>query len=281
MSQFDWTPHYGQVDLILNGQYRGIYQLGEKVKVGKKRVNVGDDGFLLEIDGKASSEEITFDVTHLSYPVNIKEPTVVVDDDDFNYVKDYLIAADAALFSDDFLDEEEGYRKYLDMDSFVEWYVIVELSKNVDACRFFTSCYMNLKRGGKLKMGPLWDFDLAFGKGNDYDFQWSKDPEGFELNTRVSWFNRLFQDPAFVTKVKNRFNEYYNNRQQIYDHIDSQASIVKSKIVEDNKLWGTISNTTDTDEQVQTAYQQNVDYLKTWIEQRFTWLHTNLNSLGD
>lgn len=281
ISTLDWTPHYQFVDLVLNGQYKGIYQLGEKVKVSKKRVNVGDDGFLLEVDAKADVGDITFNISHIPQPINIKEPDdVAVDDDNYNFIVNYLTQADAALCSDDFLDEDNGYKKYIDMESFVEWYLINEIAKNNDAI-FFTSCYMNLKRGGKLKMGPLWDFDVAFG-GYPWEPQAtevSNVVEGFYIKDNVHWFIRLFQDPAFVSKVKERFAVYYNNKQALLDYIDTRSALFINKVVEDNQLWGTLTSTDATPEEVKTIYQEKVDYLKTWISSRLEWLYTNINAI--
>ena len=99
ISNLDYTPRFHFVDLMLNGRYNGTYQLGEKIKISKDRVNVGDDGFLLEIDAKAGADEITFYTNHLNHPVNIKDPDVEVDDENYNYIKDYVITAEDALFS--------------------------------------------------------------------------------------------------------------------------------------------------------------------------------------
>ena len=279
ISTLDWTPHYQQVDLILNGQYKGIYQLGEKVKISKKRVNVGDDGFLLEVDAKADANEVTFNVTHIGQPINIKEPDVVVDGEDYNYIVDYLTNADAVLFSENWLDAEDGYKKYIDMSSFVDWYLINEIAKNNDAI-FYTSCYMNLKRGGKLKMSPLWDFDVAFG-----GYPW--EPRASEISNlttgfyikNVSWINRMFNDPEFLSLVKERFNDFYSRKQDMLDHIDSKAAIIIEKVIEDNKLWGRITNKTSSNEEVKVAYQEKVNQLKTWLSTRLEWLKTNLANL--
>lgn len=279
ISTLDWTPHYQQADLILNGQYKGIYQLGEKVKISKKRVNVGDDGFLLEVDAKADANEVTFNVTHIGKPINIKEPDVVVDGEDYDYIVDYLTNADAVLFSENWLDAEDGYKKYIDMSSFVDWYLINEIAKNNDAI-FYTSCYMNLKRGGKLKMGPLWDFDVAFG-----GYPW--EPRASEISNlttgfyikNVSWINRMFNDPEFLSLVKERFNDFYSRKQDMLDHIDSKAAIIIEKVTEDNKLWGRITNKTASNEEVKVAYQEKVNQLKTWLSTRLEWLKTNLANL--
>lgn len=279
ISTLDWTPHYQQADLILNGQYKGIYQLGEKVKISKKRVNVGDDGFLLEVDAKADANEVTFKVTHIGQPINIKEPDVVVDGEDYNYIVDYLTNADAVLFSENWLDAEDGYKKYIDMSSFVDWYLINEIAKNNDAI-FFTSCYMNLKRGGKLKMGPLWDFDVAFGgyPREPRESEFVNLTDGFYIKN-VSWFSRMFNDPEFLSLVKERFNVFYSRKQDMLAHIDSKAEVLREKVIEDNILWGAITTKTSTKAEVMTVYQGKIDELKIWLSARLEWLKTNIANL--
>ena len=279
LTTLDWTPHYQYVDLMLNGQYQGIYQLGEKVKISKGRVNIGDDGVLLEIDSKAADKDVTFDVSHIENPCNIKEPDVEYGDEVFNYAKSFVEAADEALFAENFTDIVHGWRKYLDMDSFVDWYLINEIAKNNDA-NFMTSCYMNLKRGGKLKMGPLWDFDLAFG-GYPWEPQSAiaNDTEGFYIKD-VLWYSRLFEDPAFVARVKARFNEIYAERQRILDYIDSKAKFLSGKIIEDNKKWGTISSSGADVSVVKAEYNDCVNSLKSWIKARLEWLKININALN-
>ena len=284
LSNLDWTPHFSSVDLTLNGEYKGIYQLGEKVKTGKNRVNVdgSQEGFLMEIDNRATSEEDAryFYVNHISAPINIKDPDVEYDDENFQYAKAFFEEADAALFGSEYKDVENGWQKYLDVNSFVDWYLINEIAKNTDACIFHSSCYVNLKRGGKLKMGPLWDFDVAFANynfGNGYDAI-ANNPEGFWLKN-VSWYSRLFTDPVFVNAVKERFNHFYSNRQVLMDHIDNVASSLVEKVQFDNQLWGTITDQDASADVVQDAYMGKVAELKTWLSSRLEWLNTNINAL--
>ena len=284
ISKLDWTPHYEIVDLTLNGQYQGIYQLGEKVKVSKKRVNVGDDGFLLEVDNRASSESDAryFRTQHIPSVINIKEPEVEYNDANFNYIKSTLQAADAALYSENFTDLEEGWQKYMDIDSFVDWYIITEISRNADGCNWYSSCYMNCKRGGKLKMGPLWDYDLGFGAYpsifNAEIARVFNQPEGFSLKNSA-WYSRLFEDPAFVSKVKERFSVYYSMKQELLNYIDSREALLTDKVVEDNKLWGTITYKSVAAPQVATAYHQKIVFLKNWLSTRLDWLNENISSL--
>ena len=281
-STLDWTPHFTDVDLVLNGEYRGIYQLGEKIKIGKKRVNVGDDGFLVEIDmksynfneGRFDDDARCFFVPHILCPINVKDPDVEYDDTNFTFIRDRLTEIDAVLFSDNYQDPQTGWQKYMDMDSFVDWYIINELAKNVDSA-FLTSCFMHLKRNGKLVMGPIWDFDLGFGNYGDSSYN---ETSGFYIKD-VTWYERLFTDPAFVARVKERFQFYYTNRQLLYDRIDRKAGVLKTKVYEDNYLWGTLCYVYAPREEVMAAYQEQVDELKDWLEARFEWLNTNLAAL--
>ena len=280
MCKFDYTPHLDFVALTLNDDYCGIYQLGDKLTITKGRVNNGHDGFLLEIDGKSDEgEDITFNTPHISFSINIKDPEVTIDSEDYHFIKDYVIASEAALYSDNFTDEEEGYRKYIDADSFVEWYLINEIAKNNDAA-FYSSCYMHIERGGKLKMGPLWDFDWSF--GGTYIHNNDK-PEGFWIRDNASWYTRLFQDPAFTAQVKSRFREIYAERQKIYDRIDLKADFISHWITEDNRKWGNIiespTSKPPSQQAVVEAYMENVDDLRIWIEARLKWMNENLDNL--
>lgn len=276
ISNLEYTPRFHYVELMFNGRYSGTYQLGDKIKIGKNRVNVGDDGFLMEVDARAVNEDDAryFYVEHLPNPVNIKDPDVEYDDDDFNYAKAYVEKADAALFSDNFMDPEEGWQKYIDMDSFVDWYLINEIAKNNDGL-FFSSCFMNLKRDGKLKMGPIWDYDISFGNINyDNNFEY----EGFWIK-HASWFARLFQDPAFVARVKERFDYFYSRKDDIMTQINENAQYLKHSVKENDNRWHTFYVETWPNYDIWGSYMNEVQSLKTWLSNRFEWLNTEIHKL--
>lgn len=278
---FDYVPRYHFVNLILNGQYSGLYQLGEQVKISEDRVNVGKDGFLLEIDAKADTGDVTFDVPHIYKPVNIKDPDVSAGDENYNYVYDYVSRADAALYADDWLDELHGYKTLIDMQSFVEWYLVMEITKNNDAI-FYSSCYMNLSRTGKLKMGPVWDFDFGFGgypSDRDPGREFVNEPANFYIKGNTSWIDRMFEDPAFVSAVKTTFQRYYNNRSAIISHIDNTIAANKSAAMEDNRVWGTICATDCSEAEFESAYKEQADYLKQWLIVRFEWLKNEFDAM--
>ncbi len=281
IGKFDYVPRFHFVDLILNWQYNGTYQIGEQLKIAKNRVNVGDDGFLLEIDGKAASDEVTFKVENIYMPINIKDPKVVPGDANFNYVKDYVSRADAVLFSDNWLDETAGYKSLIDMQSFVEWYLIMEITKCCDA-RFYTSCYMNLSRNGKLKMGPVWDFDISLGgfPARKSEDMYLNDPENFYVKDSTgSWIERLFQDKEFVLSVKDRYNDYYSRKGEILAHIERVAIQNKNSAILNNKLWGVLTYRQRSAADVESAYFEEIAYLKRWLSTRMDWLKSAFDAM--
>ena len=272
ISNLEYTSCSHFVQLYLNGEYCGIYQLSEQLKIAKSRVNVGDDGFLLEIDAKADPEDITFNVPHIEMPINIKEPDVEVGDASYSYVTEYLRKVDEVLFSENFMDTINGYSRYLDVESFIDWYLINEITKNADAV-FYTSCYMHLARNGKLKMGPLWDFDLGFG-GYCLDEPAAdicNDPEGFWV-ANVPWYNRLFKDPNFIKRLKERFEYFYTNRENIYSHMYCRYDTLKHYMFDETCRWNRLCDSQYTERFVNSRYLHETLAIEIWLEQRFQWL---------
>ena len=274
MSNLDYTSRTHFVELVINGIYNGTYQLGEQLKISHDRVNVGDNGYLLEIDGKAGVDDVTFKVNHIYQPINIKDPDIEIGGDAYNYVVKFLQVADSTLFGESFRDPSIGYRKYIDIESFVDWYLINEIAKNADAF-FHTSCYMNLSVDDKLKMGPLWDFDIAFG---NIDYTECDSPIGFYIRD-VPWFHRFFEDKYFIDKVKERFIYFYNNRHEIYSKINDNANYLKHSIIENNNKWNTLYVYTWPNNTILGSYENEVQYLKDWLEKRFVWLNEQFSTM--
>lgn len=171
-----YTPYCQFVDLIFNGEYQGCYQLCDQVEVNPGRVEITemtpDDiegealtgGYFIEIDAYANQEASWFESLR-GIPVTIKSP----DDDEITpeqsaYIKDYFNKFETAVFTYWFTSETTGYRKYLNLDSFLQYFIVGELDGNTD---YFWSIYMSKERGEeKFVVGPVWDVDLGF--DNDY-----------------------------------------------------------------------------------------------------------------
>jgi hypothetical protein len=176
-----WTPHSQQVDLYLNGSYRGVYQLTEQIKVDANRVNIDKikksnpgGGYLLEIDYR-KGEEFNFTTTRgvvfcCSDPDEDLDETINGDTRTlFEKIRADVQAAEDALYSDEFTDAGTGWRKHLDTGSFVDWYLVNEITKNNDAI-FFSSVYLYYDPvKEKYCLGPIWDFDISMGNINYND----------------------------------------------------------------------------------------------------------------
>lgn len=268
MSKLDYTPRFRYVDLMFNGRYYGTYMLGEYLSVGSTRVNVGDDGFIMSIGYLTSGS--SFKTDYLEQPVSVLYPTsqsaLIV-----NYIADVVREAEGVLFSSRFADESYGWRKYMDENSFVDWYLINEIAKNQSGA-FKSSCIMNYRRGGKLKMGPVWDFEKAFGDAG------STGSSGFVIKD-VSWYKRLFKDPAFVTKVKERFDYYYNHQEDILKSINENAQYLKYAIQEDNTKWDTFTSFMSSDADTWVLYQGQVSSMKSWLTERMRWLKEQFDAM--
>ena len=278
ISNLDYTPESHFIELIFNGKYKGTYQLCEKLKISGHRVDVGDDGFLVEIDSRAPGESDSryFQVSHLENVVNIKDPEVQYNDANYRYIKDYVVKADQALFSSNFTDPKVGWQAYLDMDSFVDWYLIQEIGKNLDG-NFDTSCFMHLARGGKLMMGPMWDMDVAYGN-IDQANQSCYRPTGFHIKN-VQWYARLFKDPAFVKRVKERFNFFYNHMNDILANVNADAQYLKYSAQENNDVWGVLNVKTWPNYNIWGSYQNEVQDVKEWFVTRMKWLKTQFDTM--
>lgn len=273
ISNMDYSPNSHYVEVMLNGRYHGTYLFADKLKISKHRVNVGDDGFLLEIDPRAIKDnEVYFTTEKLAQPISIKDPDVVIDDENYNYIKDFVNTAERHLFSDSFKDAKEGWQKYMDIETFADWYIIEEIAKNGDA-RMYSSCYMNLKRGEKLKMGPVWDFDATFGNNIDY-YQ----PEGF-LVIESKWMQRLFSDPAFNAKVKERFMYFYNHKMDFLNMLNSMASYLDRSAKENNDRWHFFHETHFNSHDIWGTYSNEVTWLKNWLINRMDWMKDEFESI--
>jgi hypothetical protein len=248
------------------------------VKISNHRVAVGDDGFLLEIDSRAPSERDSryFTVSHLENVVNIKDPEVAYGDENYRYAKDFVISAEEALFRSNFTNPTKGWQAYMDMDSFVDWYLIHEIGKNLDS-NFDTSCYMHFARGGKLMMGPVWDMDVAYGNMDQANQSCYK-PTGFHIK-HTQWYSRLFRDPAFVKRVKERFNYFYRHQNEILANVNADAQYLKYSAQENNDVWHVFNVKTWPNYNIWGSYQNEVQELKTWFVTRMEWLKTQFDQM--
>ena len=276
LTTLPYTPRTAFAEVVMNGDFLGTYQLAEHIKVDENRLNIPPESFLLETDSRATAAagDVFFRVDHIPYPVVIKNPDTAPGQPAYTRVAEYVQAADRALFGPDFRDPDKGYRAWIDVESFAEWYLVNEITKNNDAC-FFASCFMHLAPGGKLRMGPLWDFDLAFGNVTYND---NERPEGFWIKRQTAWFARLFEDPAFVELVRERFAWFDSHRELIYHQTERLADRLATPVTGDNGVWGHYEGGADATT-VLPQWHADTYRLRQWLDTRLDWMGEALSGL--
>ena len=281
MGSFDYVPQAEYTELFINNKHAGTYLIGQKVEESKNRVNIGDDGYLVEIDtdahGRIEEDDVYFrsNVWSSHYKdgvFNIKEPSLDFDSEKFNLIKDHINSFEDALFGDNFKDPDIGYRSFIDLSSFIDWFLVNEISKNQDAASF-SSIYFNYIPGEKIKMGPIWDFDLAFGNVN---YSNAENPEGFWIKDNL-WYKRMFEDPYFKQMVQERFDYYNDNLSLILSKISGFETYLSKSQKKNFELYPSLLDPNSEVWPVPARFDNHhsyVEYLKTWLDTRMAWLKT-------
>ena len=288
---FKWTPRLRSVEVYLNNEYQGVYTLCEHKKVSSDRVDIDvadesdapeEGGYYLEME--ENLDETTCWWTGMGVPMMFSDPEVPTPAQ-LEYVKNLFADFEACLYSSDLADPVKGYAGYIDVDSFINYYIIQELTKNIDG-NLRKSSFITIEAGGKIEMYHVWDFDLSLGDCGYFDGTIGNGPEGFWIKDYTSgswrgdnWFNRMMKDPAFVARLKERWNELMPELSKITDFIEEQA-IVLDKAQERNfKKWGINASVDWVKFPSLGSYEKEVDYLKYFYSERLGWLDKEIDSL--
>jgi hypothetical protein len=293
-----WTPRSVQVVVELNGEYLGIYMLAEHVRIGGERVNIPElkktdtaadlitGGYLIEVDYRQGEDYCRHTLRGVwlcfGNPETLLEPDWAQHK---AYIDGYIDAVESALYGPQFADPVMGYAAYLDVDSAVNFYLVQELLKNPDS-NFFASVFLYKPRGGKLTFGPVWDFDLAINNAQ-WNFSGGWDPTGWHTrnqdnrvaDTNTNWYVRLFEDPAFVQKVRARWAQLRASGaiDGLLPYIDRRAAWLSQVQAQNFQRW-TILNTVLPPQlsPVTGPYSVHVDSMRSWLQQRITWMDAQL-----
>lgn len=224
------------VDVSVNGKYMGSYSLTQQVEVNENRVNIGNDGYLLELD-------TYYDETHKFYsagynlPVMIKEPELA-DASGVAAIKYGFEGFEALIKGSTF--PNTSYGEYFDIDVFARYILVYFLTGNEEV-NHPKSVYMHKKMGGKFSFGPLWDFDWAYGyESGAGHFSNAMRPLFWSGSAKGTiFFKRLFEDPAVQAAFKKHWTNYKKNHMsQLITYIDEYAAWIKSSKARDYELWG-------------------------------------------
>lgn len=278
-----YTPFCQPVDVILNGEYQGCYQFCDQVEVGTGRVEA-KNGYLVEIDAYAYDEEVYF-YTSRSTPVTVKYPK---DDEitaeQLDFIKEFFANMEKAVNASNFTDPENGYRRYLDVDSFLQNFIIGEFCGNTDT---YWSVYM-YKDGadGVFYTGPAWDYDLAF--ENDWrtypinnldDFIYASAGSVAAESVRTMVTRIVKRDAAATARLKAIWNETKPTLENLNDYVDETAALLEESQQLNFKRWPILKQSVHENPKVYGTYQGEVDNVKSYITGRLSRFDQLVNNL--
>lgn len=302
-----YATRYQFCELILNGQYKGIYIFSEKIKRDKDRVNIaklsptqnyGDDltgGYIFKIDKQTGSGGSGWNSMYppsanpngqtiffqYEYP---KEEDITTQQK--TYIKNYVNSFETALKSDGFTDTVTGWRKYAVENTFIDYFLVNEISKNVDGYRLSTFVHKERdSKGGKLRMGPVWDYDIAWHNANycggDITSGWAYQfPCPDDYWQVPFWWSRLLQDPLYKNRLKCRWlylRQTTLSNSWIDNYVDSISGQLMEAQVRNFTTWPILGiYVWPNPWPYPTTYEGEVASLKTWLHNRFAWLDSNM-----
>lgn len=290
---FNPAAHF--VDLVLNGVYLGNYQVSDQVNVDNKRVEVFEQdyvasdtsnitgGYLLEIDGFATSEPVYF-TTGRNLLVTVKSP-----DEDYineaqkNYIRNHLNEFEDRLFSSSFSDSLTGYRSMVDSATIIPWYIATELSANVDG--FWSTYIYKEKDDPKIYFGPLWDYDIAYNNCNRSGdvTNASMVDKGFGDGLTKVWVKQLIRDPWFNIAVNNAWKMKTSEGLEscLHHYIDSMANLINES-QKLNYARYSIDSRAYNEIYLYSTYDEYINQLKDFITEHAIFLTTLFaNRAGD
>ena len=266
-----WTPTYRHVEVILNGQYVGVYQFTEAIKPASTKIDIPtlgetdnelpelSGGYLLEIDDRLEENDEPGFRTARNVPVVVKEPDPATRQQR-SYIRSSVQDLENSLFADDYTDPASGYRRRLDVGSFIDHYLVQEVTRNGDS--FWSSTFFYKDRDDdRFVFGPIWDFDRSMGSTVTVRPQ---PPEGWYARGRGVWTRRLFTDPAFAGAVDARFAELLPTLSTLPARIGGLAESLRPAIANDEARWSYVVGPSD----------RPAD-LENWLAARLSWMADN------
>ncbi|AFK04827.1 Spore coat protein CotH [Emticicia oligotrophica DSM 17448] len=297
------------VEVVINNVYMGVYVFMEKIKRSEGRVDIaklketdisGDDitgGYIFKADKTTGSTLGSWRSKFPNYnaPNNfttfLYEYPKTITAEQRAYLRNYVDKAETALQADNYRDKTDGYRKYIDTRSFIQLFLLNEVSKNVDGYRISTFFYKDKdSKGGKIKAGPPWDYDITYGNANYCE---GDSPYGFSYRFNYVcptdfwqvpfWWERMLGDSAFVKELGQEygFHRKYGALRDSYlkQQIDSLASALQEPIKRNFQKWPILGTYVwPQPSPYAGSWEQEVIELQNFLTQRLQWLDNNIKT---
>lgn len=302
-----YSPRTQFCELIIDGVYRGVYLFTEKIKRDPGRVNIarltptetfGDDltgGYIIKIDKLTGGNNDYWTSPYTSNSSNPQpirflyhypKPDSIVPEQRA-YIQNYITSFENILNGANYQDPFTGYRSVADINSFVDYFLLAEATRNVDGYRISTFMFKDKEsKYGKLRIGPPWDYNIAFGNANycqggefnDWAYQFNDNCSG-DPSQVPFWWERLMSDPEFQNRLRCRWDQlragpYHTD--SIMAHIDSQVMLLQNAQQRNFDRWDVLGNYIWPNNYIGNTYVEEITYLKFWVQNRLNWMDQNL-----
>lgn len=295
-----YAPNVRFCECYIDNKYNGLYVMMETIEKADERVNIATYDkdsrvipYMLKMD-KFDNDAIdslptfTYYTSHLDYGAGFsilypRETELTEDIKD--YIEKDISQFEKVLYSYDFNNPQKGYNQYIDVDSWVDYYIIQEFLANNDMCS--RSTYLYKDKGGKLAMGPVWDFNNVCDNYMTSEYY----IEGFYFAQNRIWYEMLLKDKTFVDKVQKRYKQLrkaFLNEEYLNKYIDDIIEYLGEAIPRNYEIWGYSferENQEDTTQYLEPIernpqnYEEAIEQYKTFIKSRGQWLDNNIESL--
>ena len=302
----NYSPRTKLCEVVLNDEYIGVYVFMERIKVNPGRVNINPvlpqdtleneltGGYIVKIDKTTAGGIIAWTSPYtasapstnaIRYQLHDPEITEI-NPTQLSYIEDYITAWEDTLSGVNFSDPINGFRKFIDVESFIDFMLVNELSKNVDGYRISTFLHkQRFSEGGKLVAGPLWDFNLGWGNAN---YCYGGDTTGWEIDfnnycagglDNPFWWKRMLQDSAYADQVNCRWFSLRNgvlSNEYLLNYIDSLAAVLEIPASRNYNKWPILGTYVWPNNFIGQTYQEEINYMKSWTVGRLNWLDNNM-----
>jgi hypothetical protein len=296
-------------EVVLNNEYQGIYLLGEKIKQDSGRVNIaklksednyGDDvtgGYIIKTDyftptdsWKSNFSPVNKPGAKVYFVYHDPKPEDLTERQK-TYIQDFINTLEITLYNPSFKAPVFGYKSFIDTKSFADYFILGEVSRNVDTYKKSRYFYKNKdSRDGLLHSGSSWDFDWAWRDLTENCLHFNKtDGSGWAYRVNEcdawpvppSWEVRMLQDREFADLIHSRYFELRKNilsKTEIENTIDSVASLLDEAQTRHFQKWKILGINTGTPESCfqPATYSGVIAQFKSWIDTRLTWLDANM-----
>jgi len=291
-----YTPAGKAVDVILNGEYKGTYNLCDQVEIAPERIDIQpltskdialpelSGGYFIEVDPYTIDEEEGWFISaRNSTPVKIRNlDTENILPQQYFYIRDHYNKMENTLFSTNYKDPVNGFRKYIDAESFLRYFLLGEITGNTDIC---WSVYMYKERNCDLiKFGPIWDVDLGF----------NNDRRTYPINSNPRWvyeygsaakgwrevIRRLLSDEALFSQLQMMYAGYRDSsiltKKSLLEVADNYAFALDRSQRLNFMRWDILHKQVHLNPIAPGSYEAEVNHVKNYISERIDWLDQKL-----